>query len=80
MVAAGAPSQRSYDSEDELDTDLAAELSRFQTPEAWRSMASHLDLVWKISRVRRSTQSHPCDMVMWPLSACGAAALNGLHG
>jgi hypothetical protein len=50
--AAAAPSNKSFDAEDELDKDLAEELARFKSPDAWNSMAKHLDLVWKIGRVR----------------------------
>jgi hypothetical protein len=51
-AAAAAPPYKSFDAEDELDKDLAEELSRFKSPDAWNKMAQHLDLVWKIGRVR----------------------------
>lgn len=45
----------SFDAEDDLDTDLAEELSRFRTPDTWNKVAEHLDLVWKIGRVSASS-------------------------
>jgi hypothetical protein len=42
----------SFDAEDDLDSDLAEELSRFRSPDTWNKVAQHLDLVWKIGRVR----------------------------
>lgn len=41
----------SFDADEELDTDLAEELSRFRSPDTWNKVAQHLDLVWKIGRV-----------------------------
>lgn len=49
--AAKVPNNNSFDAEDELDTDLANELAKFRSHEAWEKMARHLDLVWKIGRV-----------------------------
>lgn len=48
----------SFDAEDDLDSDLAEELSRFRSPDTWNKVAQHLDLVWKIGRVRY-TSAHP---------------------
>jgi hypothetical protein len=48
---AAKASNNSFDAEDELDKDLAEELSRFRTPDTWNSVAQHLDLVWKVGRV-----------------------------
>ncbi|KAF6259360.1 hypothetical protein COO60DRAFT_1638441 [Scenedesmus sp. NREL 46B-D3] len=45
-------SNNSFDAEDELDKDLAEELSRFRTPDTWNNVAQHLDLVWKVGRSR----------------------------
>lgn len=42
----------SFDAEDDLDTDLAEELSRFRSPDRWNQVAQHLDLVWKVGRAR----------------------------
>lgn len=40
----------SFDADEDLDSDLAEELSRFRTPDTWSKVANHLDLVWKIGR------------------------------
>eukprot|EP00878_Enallax_costatus_P037320 GHUV01042144.1.p2 GENE.GHUV01042144.1~~GHUV01042144.1.p2 ORF type:complete len:112 (+),score=11.09 GHUV01042144.1:236-571(+) len=49
--AAKLPKNNSFDADDELDNDLANELAKFRSHEAWERMASHLDLVWKVGRV-----------------------------
>lgn len=50
----------SFDAEDDLDSDLAEELSRFRSPDTWNKVAQHLDLVWKIGRVRcTGSSAHP---------------------
>lgn len=46
----------SFDAEEDLDSDLAEELSRFRSPDTWNKVAQHLDLVWKIGRVSRQLQ------------------------
>jgi hypothetical protein len=56
VVAAASMPQKSFDDDEQLDTDLADELSRFKSAEAWQKMANHLDLVWKIGRVRFTVQ------------------------
>lgn len=43
----------SFDAEDDLDTDLAAELSRVQQPDAWRKLQRQLELAWDIRKVGR---------------------------
>lgn len=65
MVRAAKIPNNSFDAEDELDKDLAEELSRFRSPDAWNKVAQHLDLVWKVGRVsaRKSQlqQQHEAD-------------------
>lgn len=51
LARAAKASNNSFDAEDELDKDLAEELSRFRTPDTFNKVAQHLDLVWKIGRV-----------------------------
>lgn len=51
-TCASPPSHQSFDAEDDLDVDLADELSRFRSVETYQRMAERLDLVWKISKVR----------------------------
>lgn len=68
LRGAAKPPNNSFDAEDDLDTDLAEELARFRTPEAWGQVAQHLDLVWKIGRVR-----HACE----PPSPGGAHTRTG---
>lgn len=55
LVPHAKAANSSFDAEDDLDTDLAEELSRFRTPDTWNKVAQHLDLVWKIGRVCAST-------------------------
>jgi len=50
-VAGASQPNRSFDGEEDLDTELAEELGRLRSVEAWRQLADHMDLVWKISRV-----------------------------
>lgn len=52
LARAAKASNNSFDAEDELDKDLAEELSRFRTPDTFNKVAQHLDLVWKIGRAR----------------------------
>lgn len=47
----------SFDAEEDLDAELAEELSRFRSPDTWNKVAQHLDLVWKIGRVSRRASS-----------------------
>ena len=51
VVAAASMPQKSFDDDEQLDTDLADELSRFKSADTFQKMADHLDLVWKIGRV-----------------------------
>lgn len=51
LARAAKASNNSFDAEDELDKDLAEELSRFRTPDTFNKVAQRLDLVWKIGRV-----------------------------
>jgi hypothetical protein len=55
-VHASKAANSSFDADDDLDTDLAEELSRFRSPDAWSQVAQHLDLVWKIGRVSSRQQ------------------------
>jgi len=48
---ASKAANNSFDADEELDTDLAEELSRFRTPDTWNKVAQHLDLAWSIGRV-----------------------------
>ncbi|KAI8467111.1 MAG: hypothetical protein J3K34DRAFT_45565 [Monoraphidium minutum] len=48
----------SFDAEEELDADLAAELARVRKPDAWRALQRQLDLAWNI-RKSRGTRA-PC--------------------
>jgi hypothetical protein len=41
----------SFDAEDDLDADLAAELSRRQAPDAWRKLQRQLEMAWDIRKV-----------------------------
>lgn len=50
LVAAQA-SDMSFDADEELDSDLAAELSRMRQPDAWRKLQRQLDLAWDIRKV-----------------------------
>ncbi|KAF8065923.1 hypothetical protein HT031_002984 [Scenedesmus sp. PABB004] len=50
----------SFDAEDDLDSELAEELSRFRGREAWSQVAQHLDLVWKVGRSRGSRATCTC--------------------
>lgn len=49
---ASKAANNSFDADEELDTDLAEELSRFRTPDTWNKVAQHLDLAWSIGRGR----------------------------
>eukprot|EP00879_Flechtneria_rotunda_P001830 GHRR01001996.1.p1 GENE.GHRR01001996.1~~GHRR01001996.1.p1 ORF type:complete len:165 (+),score=4.74 GHRR01001996.1:193-687(+) len=51
---------QSFDSQDELDTDLAEELSRFRSSDAWNGVAKRLDLVWNIGRARAKRSVCSC--------------------
>lgn len=44
--------RRSFDSEDDLDTSMAAELAVAADPAKLRKMAQHFELAWKIRKVR----------------------------
>jgi hypothetical protein len=59
LVPHAKAANSSFDAEDDLDTDLAEELSRFRTPDTWNKVAEHLDLVWKIGRVSACTAVCP---------------------
>ncbi len=50
-VPHASKANNSFDAEEDLDADLAEELSRFRSPDTWNKVAQHLDLVWKIGRV-----------------------------
>eukprot|EP00878_Enallax_costatus_P011043 GHUV01011533.1.p1 GENE.GHUV01011533.1~~GHUV01011533.1.p1 ORF type:complete len:166 (+),score=9.81 GHUV01011533.1:236-733(+) len=58
--AAKLPKNNSFDADDELDNDLANELAKFRSHEAWERMASHLDLVWKVGRSRGKRSECGC--------------------
>lgn len=51
IARASKAANNSFDAEEDLDADLAEELSRFRSPDTWNKVAQHLDLVWKIGRV-----------------------------
>lgn len=59
-VHASKAANSSFDADDDLDTDLAEELSRFRSPDAWSQVAQHLDLVWKIGRGRGKRATCSC--------------------
>lgn len=59
--ASNKAANNSFDAEEDLDTDLAEELARFRTPDAWDKVAKHLDLVWEVGQVARvSASTHVC--------------------
>jgi len=60
VVAAASMPQKSFDGDEQLDTDLADELSRFKSADAFQKMADHLDLVWKIGRSRGGRSPCSC--------------------
>lgn len=69
-AAAARFPNNSFDAEDDLDTDLAEELSKFKSPDAWNKVAKHLDLVWQVTRVRMS--------LVWLQHLLRAASLQAL--
>ncbi|PNH04665.1 hypothetical protein TSOC_009157 [Tetrabaena socialis] len=42
--------RRSFDSEDEMDSELAGELQAVADPERLKKLAQHFELAWKINR------------------------------
>ncbi len=64
----GGAANSSFDSDEELDSSLASELSKIANPGRQQSQASKLDLLWKIGKVRHNVNAHagrlpPC---AWP--------------
>ncbi|PNW88817.1 hypothetical protein CHLRE_01g045650v5 [Chlamydomonas reinhardtii] len=51
---------KSFDSEDELDGDLANELQRVADPERLKKLAQHFELAWKIARPGRPQTCDCC--------------------
>ncbi|GLC72811.1 hypothetical protein PLESTF_001295800 [Pleodorina starrii] len=52
--------RQSFDSEDELDGDLAQELQAVADPERLKKLARHFELAWKISRPGRPKTCDCC--------------------
>jgi hypothetical protein len=55
----------SFDADDDLDTDLSAELTRLKAPDAWRKLQRQLDLAWDIRKVRGGRCSMLDSIRLW---------------
>lgn len=60
QIVAARPPNRSFDSEDDLDSRGAEEFASVSNPARFQKLAQHLDLMWRMSEGRRPEQCDSC--------------------